>query len=175
MATNWFKPHIISQYSEVDAENLHVRWDDSTGFSGLKSSNSSVVGTLGNLIHIARSPKPNIRNKTYFLKMTGFNFTQLPNSISGVELEINSNRAGRVTDEMISLVYNNELIGDNQASLEVAPTKIYGGSNSLWGLNQLLTTTAENSSFGVVARFQSHLQWPHTSPMDLISVRLRIH
>lgn len=175
MATSWYKPQTITQYSEEGAENIHLRWDDSNGYSGLRSDNSSSVGTLGNLIHIARSPKPNITNKTYYLKLTGFNFQSLPDSISGIELQINSRRAGRVTDDTVILTYNNSQLGDNQASLNLDPIKFYGNENFLWGLESVSKAVIQDSSFGVVLRFKSHPQWPHKDPIDLLSVQLRIH
>ncbi len=175
MATDWFNPQIITQYSENDAEDVHLRWDETNSFAGLRSANGTSVGTIGQLKHIARSPKPDITNKTYYLKMTGYIFTNLPDIVSGIELELKSKRAGRVTDDLISLTYNNELIGENQARLEINPIMYYGGVDSLWGLNGVSNTIIQNSSFGIIVRFKSHPQWPHNDPMDLISVRLRIH
>jgi len=175
MATAWFNPQIISQYAEEGAEDIHIKWDDSTGYSGLKSSNGASIGTLDPLIHIARSPKPNITSKTYYLKMTGYNFAELPNIVSGIELQINSRRVGRVTDDTVSLAYNNALLGDNQASLEINPITRYGGEAVLWGLTSITKETLQDPSFGVVVRFKSHPKWPHKDPMDLILVQLRIH
>lgn len=175
MATEWFNPRTILQYPEGGAENIHLQWDESTNFSGLISSSGNPVGTLGDLIHIARSPKPSITNKTYYLKMTHFNFTGLPDVITGIELKISSKRQGRITDDTVSLTYNDELFGDNQANLNVDPVKYYGGETFLWGLGSIPASTIQNSSFGVIVRFKSHPQWPHRDPIDLLSVQLRIH
>ncbi len=175
MATDWTNPQNIIQYSESGAENVHLSWDDSNGFAGLRSANGTSVGTIGELFHISRSPKPDITNKTYFLKLTGYNFYLLPKLISGIELKIHSKRAGRVTDDVVMLTYNDELLGINQARLEINPIMLYGGETSFWGLDLVTRSMIENSSFGVVVRFQSHPSWPHSDPMDLISVQLRIH
>lgn len=175
MATAWFNPQIISQYAEQGGEDVHIRWDESTGYSGLKSANGSSIGTLNPLIHIARSPKPDITNKTYYLKMTGYNFVELPDTILGIELQINGRRVGRITDDTVSLTHNDTLIGENQARLVINPTTYYGGETVLWGVDGIQKSMLQDSSFGVVLRFKSHPSWPHKDPMDLISVQLRIH
>jgi hypothetical protein len=175
MATVWFNPQLISQYAEDGAEDVHIRWDDSTGYANLTTGSNGSIGTLGSLVNIARSPKPNITNKTYYLKMTRYNLTGLPDTISGIELAIKSRRVGRVTDETVSLTYNNALLGDNQASLIINPTTGYGGETFLWGLDSITKEMLQDPSFGVVVRFKSHPSWPHNDPMDLISVQLRIH
>lgn len=175
MTTDWYNPQNISQYAETGGEAIHISWDDSSGFSSLKVSNGISVGTLGKLIHIARSPKPDIVNKTYFLKMTGYNFQNVPSTISGVELKLYSKRAGRVTDDTICLTYNNQQLGDNQARLEINPLMYYGGPTSFWGLDSISKNIIEDPTFGVILRFKSHPSWPHNDPIDLISVQLRIH
>lgn len=175
MATAWFNPRLIVQYPEDGAEDLHVRWDDSNGFSGLKSSNGITVGTMGDLFHIARSPKPNLTNKTFYIRLTNYNFSNVPDTISGIELKLMSKRAGRIVDDTVSLTYQNNLIGENQANLEVNPIKFYGSSNSLWGLESISKATVIDPSFGIVLRFKSHPSWPHRNPVDLDSVELRIH
>jgi hypothetical protein len=175
MATDWTNPRQITQYAESGAENIHIRWDDSNGFSDLKSANSGSVGTLEKLLHIARSPKPDINSKTYYLKLTNYIFSNLPDTISGIELRINSRRAGRITDDTVTLALGNQFLGDNQANLEINPIKIYGGEQFLWGLRNISKETLQDESFGVVVRFKSHPHWPHSDPMDLISVQLRIH
>lgn len=175
MATDWFNPQIISQYAETGGENIHIRWDDSNNYAGLRSANGTSVGTLGRLSRIARSPKPDLTNHTYYIKLTGYVFFHLPNVISGIELKLSSQRAGRVTDDLVALTYNNEIIGENQGRLEINPIMYYGSENSLWGLSSVLPAVIQDSSFGVVLRFRSHPSWPHNDPMDLKSVQLRIH
>jgi hypothetical protein len=175
MATAWTNPSLIVQYSEIGAENIHARWDDSLSFSQIKSSNGQTVGTLEPLYNIARSPKPNVSNKTYYVRCTGYNFQNLPESISGIELKLTTRRAGRITDDTIQLCLEGATIGENQANLEINPIKVYGGQNSLWGLSSISLDTIKNLSFGVILRFKSHPSWPHRDPADLDSVELRIH
>lgn len=174
MATGWFNPRTIIQYPESGAEDLHLKWDDSNGFSGLKSSNGITTGTMGDLIHIARSPKPNITNKTYYLKLTNYNFINIPLTISGIELRLTTRRSGRVVDDTVILTYNDSTLGENQANLEINPIKLYGSSSDLWGAS-LTSDIVSDPSFGVILRFSSHPQWPHRNPMNVDSAELRIY
>ena len=84
------------------------------------------------------------------------------------------NRLGRITDETVQLCRNNELIGDNHASLNLDLIKIYGSDTDNWNTN-LTMSNIQNSSFGVVLRFQSHPNWPHKSSPLIDAVELRIH
>ena len=174
MTSNWALPTIVTQYAEETAEEAHVSWIEVDNFSSLKSTDGRSIKTSRDLLHIARDPRHDIKEKTYFLKVTGFNFIDVPTTITGIEAKISSNRYGRITDETIQLTLNNTVIGDNQASLDLNPIKIYGGKDNLWNTN---LTTAEilNTSFGIVLRFQSHPRWPHKSSMMLDSVEIRIH
>jgi hypothetical protein len=174
MTSNWALPTIITQYAEETAEDDHISWVEVDNFSSLKSLDGRSIKTSRDLLHIARDPRHNIKEKTYFLKVTGFNFINLPSTISGIELKITSNRYGRITDETIQLTLNNTVIGDNQASLDLNPIKIYGGTDNIWNTN-LTTTNLLNPSFGVLLRFQSHPRWPHKNSIMLDSVEVRIH
>ena len=161
MTTPWTNPTTLTQYAEEGAESVHVQWDNS-----LKSTN-------GCLEHIARSPKHDLRTKTYYLKATGFNFQNLPETISGVELRLSVKRRGRVTDETISLVINDQ-VSENRATLDLAPTKLYGNETDVWAMENLSIETLDNN-FGVVIRLQAHLHWPHKDPAFIDAVELRIH
>jgi hypothetical protein len=175
MATLWTNPTIISQYAEAGGEDHHISWIDRDGFSDLRSKNGQFVCTNGLLEHIARSPKPDLVNKTYYIKMSGYNFQNLPEVISGIELRLSAKRSGRITDDTVQLHYDDQQIGDNQASLNLNPVKLYGGENILWGLTSVDATIIQDQSFGVLLRFKSHPSWPHKSPVELDSVELRIH
>jgi hypothetical protein len=132
------------------------------------------IRTTKDLLHIARDPRHDILQKTYFLKLTGFNFFDFTGPILGVEARLVMNRGGRITDETIQLCLNDNLIGKNMATLDLDVDKIYGSENDSWGIN-LNMTDIENPSFGIVLRFQSHPRWPHkTSPL-IDAVELRIH
>lgn len=174
MTSNWALPTNIIQYSEDGAEDAHISWLEVDNFSSLKNVDGRSIKTSRDLLHIARDPRHNIKEKTYFLKVTGFNFIDVPNIISGIEVKVTSNRYGRITDETIQLTLNDIIIGDNQASLDLNPIKIYGGNDNLWNTN-LTTAGILNTTFGVVLRFQSHPRWPHKSSMMLDSVEVRVY
>jgi hypothetical protein len=173
MTTKWTFPTLCSQYAEEGAENFHIPWDSSS-FSSIRSNDSNSLGTMGTLEHSARSPKTDVTNKTYFLKITGFNFIQLPTSLSGIELRLIMNRGGRVTDETVSLCINDTLIGTNNADLDLNPLKVYGSETNLWDTN-LTIADVTDPSFGVILRFKSHPHWPHRTGAFIDAVELRIH
>lgn len=174
MTTAWQTPTTIIQYPEEGAENIHVQWDNTNNFANIKYVDESYVGTMTALEHSARSPKTDITNKTYYLCLTGYNFTDVPEVISGIEVRLTSNRKGRVADDTIQLCYNGALLGENQADLIVNPLKIYGGTTNLWGAENLTPSMVTDSSFGVVLRFRSHPSWPHRDPAFINSVEIRI-
>lgn len=174
MSTNWALPSIVEQYPEDGAENNHIAWEELDNFNNVKTKDGKYIKTSRDLLHIARDPRHDIKEKTYFLRCTGFDFINLPEIITGIEVKILSNRFGRITDDTIQLCINELLIGENRATLNLDPLKIYGNDNDLWNTN-LLTTDIQNSTFGVVIRFQSHLNWPHKCSAFLDYVELRVH
>lgn len=174
MASNWALPRTIIQYAETGAEDSHISWLELDNFSNLKFKDGKHTKTVRDLLHIARDPKTDIKEKTYYLKLTNFNFENLPDTLSGIELKITMNRFGRITDDTVQLVLNNNFIGDNAADLELNPIKIYGNSTTLWNTNITISDVLDNS-FGVVLRFQSHPKWPHKSTPLIDSVEIRIH
>jgi len=173
MPTAWTLPTIIEQYSEPGAESIDIAWDSSKNFAELKALDGRSLQSMGSLAHIARSPKPDIRNKTYFLRCTGYNFADLPATISGIELQLNARRYGRAQDETIQLVLNQNLIGDNQLTPTIDPVKIYGSADSLWN-SGIIKENLLDSTFGCVIRFQAHRNWPHRDPVLIDAVQLRI-
>jgi hypothetical protein len=175
MTTNWATPTRFSQYAEPEAEQVHISWDDSKGFSPLLSADHETVGTNGTLYHIARSPKTNLKTKTYYLKLQGFNFNNFPSTVSGIELRLTANRRGRITDETIQLFLDSDLIGENKADLNLDPQKIYGSSSDLWSTENLSMSNLQDPTFGVVIRFQSHPSFPHRDGVYINAVELRIH
>lgn len=173
MPTPWTFPTIISQYSEPGAESADIQWDSSNYFNELKEFDGRSLVTTGNLVHIARSPHADIRNKTYFLKCTGYNFLSLPTQLSGIEVKVNANRYGRAQDDTMNLTLNGNLIGENASTPLIDPIKIYGGPTDLWGA----TLTKDNiidPTFGFVLRFQAHRHWPHRDPVLVDAVQIRI-
>lgn len=174
MTSNWALPQAISQYVESGAEDVHVSWQDVDNFYSLKFVDGKSTRTTRDLVHIARDPKHDIKEKTYYLRLTNFNFDSLPEEISGIEVKLSIKRSGRITDDTIQLSLNDELIGENQANLDLDLTKIYGSETSLWDTT-LTKQDLEDPTFGVVLRFQSHPRWPHKSSPLIDAVELRVY
>ncbi|NBP00437.1 MAG: hypothetical protein EBU90_10000 [Proteobacteria bacterium] len=174
MSSPWALPRQITQYSEADAGNIHVSWIENENFYSLKFRDGKHVRTQRDLIHIARDPKHDILEKTYYLKLTDFNFSDLPQGLSGIEAKLIMNRGGRITDDTIQLCLNADLLGENQSTTDLNPIKSYGGESNLWGTS-LTINDIKSSSFGIVLRFKSHPKFPHrTSPL-IDTVELRIY
>ena len=174
MTSNWALPTNIIQYAEEGAEDAHISWTETDSFSGLKSADGRSIKTSGELVHIAREPRHDITQKTYFLKITGFNFINLPDTVSGIEMKLSMNRFGRITDDTVQLCVNDQLIGENQATLDLNPIKIYGDQTSMWDTN-LSISDVQNPSFGVTLRFKSHPRWPHKSSAMIDVVQVRVY
>jgi len=172
MTTNWALPTSIIQYAETDAEDAHVSWVDN--FSALIHKTGRSVKTSRDLLHIAKQPKHDLVEKTYFIKASGFNFINLPDTVSGIEMKLSMKRHGRISDDTIQLFSDGDLIGDNQASMGLNPITIYGGETEMWNTS-LLISKITNPAFGVVIRFRSHPNWPHKTGAMLDAVELRIH
>ncbi len=175
MTTPWTNPTNVIQFAEAGAETVHISWDSSNNFAGMKSDNEQSVGSLDPLYHHARSPEIDINSKTWYIRATGFDFQNLPATISGVEIRLKTKRGGRVTDDTVQLCFDDKEIGDNRADLIVNPLKYYGGDSDLWGLDNINLNTVQDSSFGVTLRFKSHPKYPHRDAVFIDSVQIRIH
>jgi hypothetical protein len=174
MTSNWTLPTSITQYAESGAENAHVSWLEVDGFSGLKTVDGRSIKTSRDLLHIAKDPRHDLVEKTYFLKLVGFNFTNLPEVLSGVEMRLTMNRYGRIADDTIQLCLQDNLIGDNQTNFSLDPIKIYGSDTDKWH-SQITIADIQSPSFGVILRFRSHPNWPHKNSAMIDAVELRVH
>ena len=174
MTTAWTLPTLITQYSEIGAEEFHIDWLDVSNFAGLKTLDQVSIKTTRDLIHIARDPKHDILQKTYFLKLTGFDFTDVTESVNGIEMKMTMNRGGRITDDTVQLCLRDSLIGKNMASLTLDPIKLYGSNDNIWETS-LSIEDIQDPTFGITLRFQSHPRWPHRSSPLIDAVELRLH
>lgn len=172
MTTSWTLPTNVIQYAENGAESAHISWNYIDNIKDLDNRSAHSNGTLS---HIPRSPKIDIRNKTYYIRATGFNFQNIPDTVAGIEVRLNARRYGRATDDTIALCLNEAAIGDNHATLPISPIKIYGSSSDLWGSTNLTLSNIQDPSFGIIFRFQAHPNWPHRDPVLVDSVEMRIH
>lgn len=174
-ATLWTTPTLISQYPEKGGESVHIQWAEIDNFSALTSGDNRAVETVKDLLHIARAPKQDIQLKTYYIKASGFNFENLPSTISGIELRLTTSRHSRITDDTVQLWSNDKLIGDNQATAAINPVKLYGGPTELWDIKRFKPELITSADFGVVIRLQAHPHWPHRDPAAISAIELRIY
>lgn len=174
----------IIQYAED--ELTQIQWNPENLEMLVSPNNVVGITTMKPLMHIARSPKYDLTNTTWFIEYTGFNFNKLPDTISGITATINMNRGGRVADDTIQLVYQGEMIGENQAlpafihnairDTSLMDIKsVYGGNLSTWGVSDITQDMIQDQSFGIVIRYKSHPAWPHKTCPILYSVQLQIH
>lgn len=172
MTTAWTPPSLVTQYAEDES---HIPWNEIDTFSAIRTMNGKGTSTSKPLLHISRQPRNDIKMKTHFLKATGFNFTNLPATVSGVVCKVTMNRHGRISDETIQLTHNGELIGDNYASTNLNPISMYGSNIDTWKIKNLNLEMIEDSSFGIVLRFRSHPNWPHSTTPLIYSIELQVH
>lgn len=172
--SNWSTPSQIVQYSETGAEDVHIPWLETNNIIGVLGADKLSIRTTRDLMHIARDPKHDIMQQTYFLKITGFNFSNFTGPVTGIEMKLTMDRGGRITDDTIQLCLRDSLIGKNIGTLNLDPVKTYGADNDTWETN----VSAEDildPSFGIVLRFKSHPYWPHKSSALINAIALRIH
>lgn len=173
MTTNWTLPKTIEQYAEPEYDSIHISWVEENNFAALKNLDAKFIKTSRDLVHIARDPRHDILEKTWFLRLTNFNFESLPETLTGIQAKVSMNRYGRITDDTIQLCLGDQLIGKNQASLEIPPIAVYGGENNIWGTT-LTIDDIQNPNFGIALRFKSHPNWPHKSSALIDAVELKI-
>ena len=178
MTTPWTSPTTITQYSETGAEAEHISWFNQNNFSEMLRANGRFVSTIAPLMHIARQPRNDITMKTWYLQCTGYNFSNLPDTISSISVKLTMNRGGRIADDTVQLTYQNILIGDNLAgpafnkvtqTSTLEPITVYTGSVAGIDLSMI-----QDLSFGVTLRFQSHPRWPHKTAPGVDCVELQI-
>lgn len=170
MPTQWTYPTIVTQHAEVEQ---HIPWVESK-FNAIKTPDiSNYLTTTKELLHISNFTTNDIKMKTYFLFATGFNFINLPDIPVGIEVEVNVLRGGRLTDETIQLILNNEAVSGNKADYLLDMNKIYGSETDMWELT-IDPINIATSDFGVGIRYQSHPSWPHRESPRLDYIRMRV-
>lgn len=83
-------------------------------------------------------------------------------SITGIEVKVNrmADTANAVTDTVVQLILNSNLIGQNKYNQSFWPatlaTQFYGDSANLWGLTSLTAADVNDADFGVYIKTQNH-------------------
>jgi hypothetical protein len=173
MISKWFTPSLVEQYAESGADAVHIPWFDTNNFSGLRNLDLQSIRTTKDLVHIARDPRHDVLQKTYYLRISNFGIPEFSGILEGIEVKVIMNRGGRITDETVQLCVNDQAVGDNLANLDLSVEQIYGDKTSLWNSPIDINMIAD-STFGILLRYQSHPRWPHkTTPLiDVVEVRV---
>jgi hypothetical protein len=171
----------LPQAVEQTANENEISWQQSpateTGY--LLESNWTTVKTL---VHISNPATGDLRSRTQALVCSNFQITDLPQQISGIELQLLTDRNGRIVDEIIQLTYQGQPIGsnnfvyktDSNGHLPINNTTTYGGPDDLWDA-EITAEMLQDPSFGVILKFQSHPYYPHNSGMRLKAVSLTVY
>jgi hypothetical protein len=164
----WYYPTSVDQTFE---DVSHISWDSTGDFVYLKSKDLSRTSTVAPLIHIPVSRTVSIRNKTWFLHCRFQLGTEL-GQINGIQVQIQMDRGSRIVDETIQLDKNGELLGENQATLDILSLKTYGNT---WGLNwsNINPYDLTSGNFGLRLRFQSSFNTPHSTSPSIDFIRMR--
>lgn len=173
-----FRPTSVEQISEMPDQEIGWRSSNTTEVDNLLECRWTTVRSLS---HIANPATGDIRNKTWALVCAGFQMTELPEVITGIQLDLNGQRNGRIVDEVIQLTYQNQPIGNNnfeyvtdsEGHLKLTNETTYGGSTDLWG-TEITPAMLQDPSFGVILKFQSHPYYPHRCGITLDSVWLTV-
>jgi len=173
-------PTSILQYAADPDNQIPWRQDN---LNCLLYSNQGGLTTTRPLIHIARSPKLDVTNQTWSIQTSGFKFNNLPTVISGILVTIKMNRGGRISDNVVQLCYQGQLIGDNKAQIPydenlnhsyLTDITQYGGTADTWRVANLTPELLQDPSFGITLQFKSHPMWPHQTTPMLYSVDIQI-
>lgn len=175
-----YRPHHVELFSEMPDEEITWRTTNSTDPNSLLQKRWSTVRSLK---HIANPATGDLRDRTWALICTDLQVTNLPEVITGVQLNLNTNRNGRVFDEIIQLTYQGNLIGINNINYQVdseghlSPLQnesVYGGLENLWEAD-ITEDMVRAPSFGVFLKFQSHPFYPHNCGMLVDSVSITFY
>lgn len=168
-----YQPSQVVSYSEFPDQEVDWQTIPASGF--LANQRWSPVRSLQ---HISNPATGDMRDLTFALKCTNFNISDLPDTISGLQLTTQAQRNGRIADEIVQLIYQDQLIGENQVNylvdieghFTILNTTTYPGP---WGVD-LTPDILMDPSFGVMLKFQSHPFYPHNCGLFLDSVSITI-
>lgn len=174
-----YKPHHVDIVSEAPDQEITWRSSPSRNVDDLLQQKWTTVRSLK---HIANPASGNIRERTRSLICTQFQITDLPNEISGLQLDIVAQRNGRIVDELVQLTFQNQAIGknnfvyhtDSEGHLKITNETSYGGPTDLWEVD-ITHELLRDPSFGIILKFQSHPYYPHSVGMILDSVSLTVY
>jgi hypothetical protein len=178
MSTPWFTS-TTAQIVQID--DTDATWDGDFGSLRTLATGSVKSGLLQ--CRHNDFAGGHIRNKTAQIKLSGWDFSNLPQYIQGMELHISCNKQGRIVEDQCHFVDSNRLVSldrfkwngqelsyfhadyDNEA--------YYGGPTDTWGLD--FSQVLLDSNFILNLRYQSNFFFPHRDSIILNTVRLRFY
>lgn len=174
-----YRPSQVIQFSE--AEDIEIPWTSTNVPADRLPPVDFKIRTTKDLKHIANPATGDLRDGTWALKYTGFNIPE-GTVATGIELNIVAQRNGRIVDDVIQLIYQDSIIGENnfvyitdeEGHLPIKNESTYGGPGNFWGA-EVTSEMLSDPSFGVILKFQSHPYYPHSSGMTIESVVLTIY
>ena len=189
MTTSFYYPTAIDTVAEYNA--ITNQWSIPWNWNPYNISSSTTAITTRPLYTISGLWMEKFLSNTDQLWCTGFNIPASSQTVVGIEVELNVQRASRIEDLIIQLTLNGNIIGDNRASTvnpvqsdmytgdyttplnPVGDYNIYGSSTDLWGTT-LTAAQLANSTFGVVISFKSNQIYPHSDLAYVDQVGIRI-
>ena len=174
-----FTPTVVVQQSENPTQEIGWLSSPTANIGNLLQS---VWRTERDLTHFANPATGDLRSRTQSLVCTNFNISDLPEVITGIQVNISAQRGGRVVDEVIQLTYQDSVMGknkvnymtDSEGHLPITNESVYGGPTDLWAV-ELTPDMLRDPSFGVSLKFQSHPYYPHRCGMMLYAVSLTVY
>jgi hypothetical protein len=186
--TQYYVPRTVVQYAEYP--DVNVSWtnnfNDATVIDqpeyNLANPNTgagdrNVLTTVKPLQHIPNSGRGAVLDKTFYLKCSNFEFDVAPNNITGVAVELHTQRNGRVVDDTVAFMLNNEVISENRTNLASIRegrvrnnnVQTYGGDGDTWGMT-LTPELFADPTFSLLIRFSSNPLYPHRDGMQIYKI-----
>jgi hypothetical protein len=186
--TQYYVPKTVVQYAEYP--DVNVSWtnnlQDATVIDqpdyNLANPNTgagdlNIITTIKPLQHIPNSGRGAVLDKTFYLKCSDFEFDVAPKDITGVAVEIHAQRNGRVVDDTVAFMLNDEVISENRTNLASIReghvrnnnTQLYGGDGDTWGMT-LTPELFADPTFSLLIRFSSNPLYPHRDGMQIYKI-----
>jgi hypothetical protein len=188
MTTAFYPPTSIATVPEYNS--ILNQWSIPWNWNPTSISDHAVAVTVRPLYTISGLWMERFLSNTDQLWCTNFNIPNTGRPVAGIEVELFTQRAGRIQDLVVQLIKNGQLIGDNYAStinpvesntytgdmtipIPVGNYNIYGGSTDMWGTT-LTSAQLADLTFGVAISFKSNVIYPHSDLAQVSQVGIRI-
>ena len=189
MTTPFYYPTAINTVADYNA--ITDQWSIPWNWNPYQINSNATAITTRPLYTISGLWMEKFLSNTDQLWCTGFNIPNNMQSIAGIEVELNVQRAARIEDLVIQLTLGGNIIGDNHASTvnpvqsdmytgdyttplnPVGDYNIYGSPTDLWATT-LTADQVADPTFGVAISFKSNQIYPHSDLAYVSQVGIRI-